>query len=70
MTSYLQMAIVYGCGIYTAREQGILSRNAFYGKFWAHHYFDWTTFAIRSLKYGLVGGVVLGTMLFGNPHVA
>ena len=69
-TSYLQLAIVYACGLYTAREQGIVSRNAIFGKFWRHHYFDWTSFAIRSAKYGLVGGLLAGTVLFGNPDLA
>lgn len=69
-TAYLQMAIIYGCGLYTAREQGIVSRSAIFGRFWKHHYFDWTTFGIRSLKFGVVGGLLAGTVLFGNPHIA
>ena len=27
-------------------------------------------FGRRSLTYGIVGGLVLGTVLFGDPHIA
>lgn len=64
------MGIIYGCGFYTAREQGILKRNQFFGKFWRHHYFDWITFVRRSGVYGIAGGLVAGTVLFGNPDIA
>ena len=69
-TSYLQMGIVYLCGLHTARQQGIVKNNEFFRRYWRHHYFDWITFAKRSTKYGLVGGLIAGTMLFGNPDLA
>ena len=47
-----------------------MSRSSLFGRFWRHHYFDWTTFGLRSLKFGLVGGLLAGTVLFGNPHIA
>ena len=64
------MAIVYGCGLYTAKEQGIVKKGVYFQKYWKHHYFDWTMFLRRSAKYGLVGGLVGGTVLFGNPDLA
>ena len=62
--------MLYGCGVYTAREQGVFSRVQFYGRFWRHHYFDWMTFARRGVVYAWAGGLVAGTVLFGNPEVS
>ena len=69
-TSWLQLGIIYGCGVFTAREQGILKRSQFFGKFWRHHYFDWLLFARRAGVYGIAGGLVAGTVLFGNPNLS
>ena len=69
MTTYIQLAIFYGCGIYTAKEQGIVKRGVYFQKFWKHHYFDWTLFGIRSVKYGVFGGLFVGTILFGSPEM-
>ena len=69
-TSWFQLAIVYACGLYTAREQGIVKKGIYFQKYWKHHYFDWTTFLVRSTKFGLVGGLIGGTVLFGNPSLA
>jgi hypothetical protein len=69
-TAWLQLGLVYACGIYTAQEQGIIKRNVLFSRFWRAHYFDWITFAQRSVKIAWVGGVLAGTVLFGNPHVA
>ena len=40
------------------------------GKFWRHHYFDWISFGKRSLIFGWAGGLVAGTILFGNANLA
>ena len=47
-----------------------MKRGAFVGKFWKHHYFDWISFMRRSGVYGVAGGLILGTALFGNPNIA
>lgn len=70
MTTYLQLGIIYAAGVYTAREQGILKRTQFFGSFWRHHYFDWITFVRRAGVYGIAGGLVAGTVLFGNPDLS
>ena len=70
LTFWLQAGICYAAGVYTAQEQGIMKRGAFVGRFWRHHYFDWISFARRSGVYGVAGGLLAGTMLFGNPDIA
>ena len=70
VTSWFQLAIIYGCGVYTAKEQGILKSYFTPQRFWRHHYFDWTMFLQRSFKFGIVGGLLAGTVLFGNPQIA
>ena len=47
-----------------------MGRGVYFAKFWQHHYFDWMTFLRRAGIYGIGGGLVLGTVLFGNPHLA
>ena len=47
-----------------------MKRGSFFGKFWKHHYFDWISFMRRSGVYGVAGGLLLGSALFGNPNVA
>ena len=69
-TMWMQMGIVFGCGLYTAKEQGIMGRGVYFTKFWQHHYFDWMTFARRAGVYGVAGGLVLGTVMFGNSTIA
>lgn len=69
-TAWLQLAIVYGCGLYTAKEQGIVKKKVFFQKFWQAHYFDWLLFLRRSFVYGIVGGVLAGTALFGDQRLA
>ena len=69
-TSWLQLSIVYACGVYTAQQQGILKKSQFFGKFWRHHYFDWIQFGKRSLVFGWAGGLIAGTILFGNANLA
>ena len=41
-----------------------------FGKFWQHHYFDWIQFARRSAVVGVGGGLVLGTLLFGDMSLS
>ena len=69
-TAWLQLALVYGCGIYTAQEQGIVKRGTPFCRFWRAHYFDWMTFGVRSVKYAWLGGLLAGTVLFGSPDIA
>ena len=69
-TAWLQLAIVYGCGLYTAKEQGIVAKKVFFKAFWRAHYFDWLLFARRGFTYGIVGGLFLGTALFGDQRLA
>jgi len=65
-TSWLQMSLIYACGIYTATNQGILKRGQIFKNFWGHHYFDWIMFARRSAIFGVAGGLIAGTLLFGD----
>ena len=69
-TTYLQLGLCYGCAVYTAQEQGVFQRRQIIGKFWNHHYFDWILAAKRSGKYGVVGGFLLGTFLFGDVSLS
>ena len=70
LTFWVQAGLCYAAGVYTAQEQGIMKRGAVFGKFWKHHYFDWISFMRRSGIYGIGGGLLLGTALFGNPTIA
>lgn len=70
VTAWLQLGLVYACGLYTAKEQGIVKKRVFFQAFWRAHYFDWLLFARRSFVYGIAGGLVLGTMLFGDQRLA
>jgi hypothetical protein len=70
LTAWLQLAIVYGCGLYTAKEQGIVKKRVFFQSFWRAHYFDWLLFARRGFTYGIVGGLLVGTALFGDQRLA
>ena len=69
-TSWLQLAICYGVGVYTAQQQGIIRKGQFFKNFWGHHYFDWTMWFRRSFVWAGVGGLALGTVLFGKPDLA
>ena len=69
-TYFLQAAIIYGVGLYTAKEQGIVKKGAIFKPWWTAHYFDWITFARRSFVYGVVGGLLAGTILYGNPELS
>ena len=69
-TAWIQMGFIYAAGVYTAREQGCVPRNTMFTKFWQFHYFDWLTFLRRSGVYGIGGGLVAGTVLFGSPDVS
>ena len=70
MTSWLQLGLLYGCGIYTAQEQGVIKPTQFIARFWRHHYFDWMTFARRGFLFAGVGGLALGTVMFGNSNIS
>jgi len=69
-TAWLQLALVYGVGLYTAKEQGIVKKGVYFQNFFRAHYFDWLLFFRRSAVYGIAGGFVLGTYFFGNHSVA
>ena len=70
LTAWLQLALVYDCGLYTAKEQGIVKKKVFFQRFWRAHYFDWLLFARRGLIYGVAGGLVIGTLAFGDHVLA
>ena len=39
-------------------------------RFWGFHYFDWITYLRRAGLYAGVGGLALGTVLFGSPELS
>ena len=47
-----------------------MKRGVYFQRYWRHHYFDWTLFLKRSMIYGVAGGVVAGTFLFGDAQLA
>lgn len=69
-TAWLQLGLVYACGLYTAKEQGIVKKRVFFQKYWQAHYFDWLLFARRGFTYGIVGGILIGTAVFGDQRLA
>jgi predicted ABC-type ATPase len=34
VTAWLQLGLVYACGLYTAKEQGIVKKRVFFQKYW------------------------------------
>ena len=69
-TAWLQLGLLYGVGLYTAKEQGCVARGVLFSRFWRFHYFDWITFMRRGAVYAGAGGLVAGTVLFGSPQVS
>ena len=69
-TAWLQVALLYGVGLYTAKEQGLVRSGVVFSKFWKFHYFDWITFIRRGGIYAFAGGLVAGTVLFGSPDLS
>jgi len=69
-TYFVQAALIYGVGLYTAKEQGIVKKGVLFSRFWRAHYFDWITFGRRAGVYGVVGGLLAGTILFGSPDLS
>ena len=69
-TAWWQLALVYACGLYTAKQQGIVKKGVYFQRFWRAHYFDWLLFMRRGLIYGVFGGLLTGTLWFGKPYVA
>ena len=69
-TAWLQLALLYGVGAYTAQEQGCVPRGTIFCRFWRFHYFDWITFLRRGGMYAWAGGLVAGTVLFGSPDIS
>ena len=65
-TTYLQAGIFFGTAYYTARQQGLPSPHLFYKS----HWFDWITCFKRFAVFGIAGGLVLGTFLFGDPKLS
>ena len=70
LTAWLQLGLLYGVGIYTAKQQGLLRSGVVFSKFWKFHYFDWITFLRRGGVYAFAGGLVAGTVLFGSPDIS
>jgi hypothetical protein len=69
-TAWLQLGLVYAVGLYTAKEQGIVKKKVFFQKYWQAHYFDWLLFARRAGIYGIGGGIILGTYIFGDVRLS
>ena len=69
-TSWLQIGLLYGTGLYTAKQQGLVGKGVVFAKFWGYHYFDWITYIRRAGLYAGVGGMVAGTILFGSPELS
>mmetsp|Transcript_28103 Transcript_28103/g.24835 ORF Transcript_28103/g.24835 Transcript_28103/m.24835 type:complete len:170 (+) Transcript_28103:29-538(+) len=66
LTFVLQGGIFLATALYTARAQGLPSPHLFYKS----HWFDWITCFRRFAVFGIAGGLIAGTLLFGDPHVA
>ena len=69
-TSWLQIGLLYGTGLYTAKQQGLVAKGVIFTRFWGYHYFDWITYIKRAGLYAGAGGLVLGTVLFGSPELS
>lgn len=69
-TAWLQLGLLYYVGLYTAKEQGIVRMGTPFARYWRAHYFDWMTFARRGAIYAWAGGLLAGTVMFGNPDLA
>ena len=65
-TGFLQAALVFATGAYTAKQQGYPITHAW----WKAHHFDWIKFMKRGSVFGIGGGLVLGTIFFGNPSLS
>jgi hypothetical protein len=65
-TAYLQTGLVVTSALYTAKKQGYPLTYPF----WRAHYYDWLLFAKRGGIYGIGGGLVLGTIFFGDPAMS
>ena len=70
MTFALQGGIFYLCAVYTAREQGLITKSEFVFNFAKSHWFDWTKCLKRFGVFGVAGGLVLGSIFFGDPSLA
>lgn len=68
-TAWLQLGLLYGCGLHTAKEQGIIKKGTFFSRYWRAHYFDWITFMRRGAIYAGAGGLLAGVILFGSPDL-
>ena len=69
-TAWMQLGLLYMCGMYTAKEQGIVKQGVPFARFWRAHYFDWIMFARRGVIYAWAGGLIAGTVMFGKPELA
>jgi len=47
-----------------------VKKGVYFQRYWRAHYFDWLTFARRAGVYGIAGGLVFGTYLFGHPSIS
>ena len=66
-TAWLQLALIYAAGLYTAKEQGIVKKGVYFQRYWRAHYFDWLLFLRRGSIYGMGGGLFIGILTFGYP---
>ena len=66
LTLYLQGGIFYLTAYYTARGQGLPNPHLFYKS----HWFDWITCFKRFAVFGIAGGMILGTVMFGDTGIS
>ena len=69
-TAWLQLGLLYACGLYTAKEQGLVRKGVIFTKFWRFHYFDYITFIRRGVVFAWAGGLLAGTIMFGSPDLS
>ncbi|CAI2381872.1 unnamed protein product [Moneuplotes crassus] len=65
-TLLLQGGLLYATAFYTARAQGLPNPHLFFKS----HWFDWIQFFKRGAAIGVFGGLVLGTVLFGDTEIS
>ena len=68
-TYFLQAGIFYLCSLYTAREQGLITKTQFLFNCFQSHWFDWITCLKRFGVFGIGGGLLIGSIMFGDPNL-
>ena len=47
-----------------------MKHGTVFARYWRAHYFDWLLFARRGAIYAWAGGLLAGTVMFGNPDLS